>query len=89
MMAGKAGIADHINIGAKAIVGAYAGVHTDIPEGEVFLGTPARPQREFKRWHLTLEKLPELRKQVAEMRRRLGLERGDLGSSSDDARAAG
>ena len=46
---GRAGIADHIVIGAGARVAATAGVMKDIPAGETWAGTPARPIRRFMR----------------------------------------
>jgi UDP-3-O-[3-hydroxymyristoyl] glucosamine N-acyltransferase len=46
---GRAGIADHLEIGAGAKVAAAAGVMNDIPAGEVWAGTPARPIRRFMR----------------------------------------
>ena len=46
---GRAGIADHISIGAGARVAATAGVMKDIPTGETWAGTPARPIRRFMR----------------------------------------
>jgi UDP-3-O-[3-hydroxymyristoyl] glucosamine N-acyltransferase len=44
---GKAGVADHLNIGAGAGIGAAASVFKDVPAGEVWTGFPARP---LKRW---------------------------------------
>jgi UDP-3-O-[3-hydroxymyristoyl] glucosamine N-acyltransferase len=46
---GRAGIADHIDIGAGARIAAAAGVMKDIPAGETWAGTPARPIRRFMR----------------------------------------
>ena len=46
---GRAGIADHMTIGAGARVGAAAGVLKDIPPGETWSGTPARPIRRWMR----------------------------------------
>lgn len=44
---GQAGVADHVTIGAGARVGGQAGVLKDIPAGETWGGTPARP---FRNW---------------------------------------
>jgi UDP-3-O-[3-hydroxymyristoyl] glucosamine N-acyltransferase len=46
---GRAGIADHLNIGAGAKIAAAAGVMKDVPAGEMWVGTPARPIRRFMR----------------------------------------
>jgi UDP-3-O-[3-hydroxymyristoyl] glucosamine N-acyltransferase len=73
VLAGKVGIADHVHIGTGAVLGASSGVHADIPAGQVYLGTPARPERETKRLALLMEKLPEMRRQIAELQTHLGL----------------
>jgi UDP-3-O-[3-hydroxymyristoyl] glucosamine N-acyltransferase len=44
---GHAGVADHLTIGSGARVGAGAGVIKDIPPGETWGGTPARPIRQW------------------------------------------
>ncbi|HEX6859019.1 MAG TPA: UDP-3-O-(3-hydroxymyristoyl)glucosamine N-acyltransferase [Caulobacteraceae bacterium] len=44
---GRAGVADHINIGAGARIAAAAGVMKDVPAGETWGGTPARPIRQW------------------------------------------
>ncbi|HWF00605.1 MAG TPA: UDP-3-O-(3-hydroxymyristoyl)glucosamine N-acyltransferase [Caulobacteraceae bacterium] len=44
---GRAGISDHITIGAGARIAAAAGVMKDVPSGESWGGSPARP---VKRW---------------------------------------
>jgi len=49
MFGGRAGIADHLDIGAGAKIAAAAGVMKDVPPGEVWAGTPARPLRRFMR----------------------------------------
>ena len=49
MLGGRVGIADHITIGSFAQVAASAGLMHDIPQGERWAGSPARPMREFFR----------------------------------------
>jgi UDP-3-O-[3-hydroxymyristoyl] glucosamine N-acyltransferase len=49
MFGGRAGIADHLQIGAGAKIAAAAGVMKNVPAGEVWAGTPARPLRRFMR----------------------------------------
>nr|B0SZ11.1 RecName: Full=UDP-3-O-acylglucosamine N-acyltransferase [Caulobacter sp. K31] len=44
---GKAGVADHLTIGAGANIGAAASVFKSVPAGETWTGFPARP---LKRW---------------------------------------
>ena len=81
-MGGKVGIADHVNIGARARLGAHAGVHADIPEDGRVLGSPARPERDAKRVMIAMDRLPQMRRELNEIRRRLGLD--SAGDGRDD-----
>ncbi|HWE75994.1 MAG TPA: UDP-3-O-(3-hydroxymyristoyl)glucosamine N-acyltransferase [Stellaceae bacterium] len=47
MVGGQVGMAGHLTIGDGAKIGAQAGVIRDIEKGEVMLGSPAMPIREF------------------------------------------
>jgi UDP-3-O-[3-hydroxymyristoyl] glucosamine N-acyltransferase len=73
VIAGQAGITDHIHIGNRSVIGAQAGVTRDVPEGQRMLGHPATPEREQKRILLTLEKLPQMRRDLLRIQRHLGL----------------
>lgn len=88
VMAGKAGVADHVTIGDRAVLGAMAGVFTDVPAGETYLGLPGRPERDAKRQHLLLERIPEMRRQLSEVRQFLNLNgrRGPDNPEAPDAR---
>jgi UDP-3-O-[3-hydroxymyristoyl] glucosamine N-acyltransferase len=46
-LGGQAAIAGHLHVGAGAKIGAQSGVMSDVPAGEVLLGTPAQPRRKF------------------------------------------
>jgi UDP-3-O-[3-hydroxymyristoyl] glucosamine N-acyltransferase len=46
---GRAGVADHISVGSGARIAAAAGVMKDVPAGETWGGTPARPIRQWMR----------------------------------------
>jgi UDP-3-O-[3-hydroxymyristoyl] glucosamine N-acyltransferase len=71
VMAGQAGIGDHIVIGDNVVVLAKAGVHKDIPAGTRVLGTPALPDREMAKIYMTLPKLPQMRRDLEELKARL------------------
>lgn len=75
VIAGQVGIADHVHIAERAVIGARSGVVRDVPAGEHMLGAPARPENEEKRILLSLGKLPELCREVRQMKQRLGLDR--------------
>ena len=62
MLGGGVGIADHIQIGDRAQVGARSGVMHDIPGNERWVGAPAMPAREFFRQVAALQALAKSRK---------------------------
>lgn len=61
-LGGRAGLADHVRIGVGASLAAGAGVFRDIPDGETWGGTPARPLREYMREIAWLSKQTKKRK---------------------------
>ena len=73
VVAGQVGITDHVHIGDGAIIGAKAGVTKDVPAGQRTLGAPATPERDQKRILMTLERLPEMRKELRRILQHLGL----------------
>lgn len=70
---GHAGAIDHIEIGDGAMAAAKAAVTQDVAPGEIVMGNPARPRREFLRAHAAVYHLPEI---VRRMRNR---EEGNAG----------
>jgi UDP-3-O-[3-hydroxymyristoyl] glucosamine N-acyltransferase len=50
VVAGQAGIAGHVRVGAGARIGAQAGAMNDVPAKTDVIGSPAMPAREF--WRL-------------------------------------
>jgi UDP-3-O-[3-hydroxymyristoyl] glucosamine N-acyltransferase len=73
VIAGQAGIVDHVRIGDRATIGAQAGVTKEVPAGQRVLGSPATPERDQKRILMTLEKLPEMRRDVRRIKAHLGI----------------
>lgn len=78
VMAGQAGVRDHVHIGSRATLGAMAGIMNDVPEGATMIGIPATPDREQMVKQIALAKLPDMRQQlkalektVAELQQRL------------------
>lgn len=49
IMGGRVTAADHVNIGANSKVAGASGILRDIPEGETWGGTPAKPLRQYLR----------------------------------------
>lgn len=58
---GRAGVADHVVIGAGASIAAAAGVMKDVPPGEVWGGSPARPLRRWMRETAWIAKMAHAR----------------------------
>ena len=75
-LAGQVGIAGHLQIGNQVTIAAQSGVMDNIPDGEKWLGTPARPDRQMKRIYIGWERLPELLQRVLELEKRLGDHKG-------------
>ena len=73
VVAGQAGITDHVHIGAGAIIGAKAGVTKDVAPGQRVLGTPAAPEHDQKRILMSLQKVPEMNKELRRIKQHLGL----------------
>ncbi len=74
VIAGQVGIVDHVHIGDRAVIGAKAGVTKEVGAGERMLGAPATAEREQKRILMTLEKLPEIRRDIRAIKHQLGLD---------------
>jgi UDP-3-O-[3-hydroxymyristoyl] glucosamine N-acyltransferase len=81
-LAGQAGLVGHIEVGDGAIVGAQAGITNDVPPGARMLGSPAIPGQIARRYMAVLPRLPQvkrdviaLERRVAELEARLGIER--------------
>jgi UDP-3-O-[3-hydroxymyristoyl] glucosamine N-acyltransferase len=49
MLGGQVGIADHVKVGAGVSLAGAAGVLRDVPDGETWGGTPAKPIRQWMR----------------------------------------
>ncbi len=64
VMAGQVGLSDHLHIGHRAILGAKAGLMNDVPDGAVFIGVPATPERDQWRMWGHVRQLPDMRRQL-------------------------
>ncbi len=70
-MGGQVGVVGHIKIGDKVQVGAQSGVAHDVNPGEIISGSPAFPHREWLRAQALFPKLPELRRGLAALEKRV------------------
>jgi UDP-3-O-[3-hydroxymyristoyl] glucosamine N-acyltransferase len=70
-LAGQVGTAGHIEIGDNVMVGGQSGVSHDLAANQAYSGSPAVPHRQFLRMVTVLPKLPEMRKTLFEIEKRL------------------
>jgi UDP-3-O-[3-hydroxymyristoyl] glucosamine N-acyltransferase len=73
VIGGQVGIGDKARIESGAVLGSGAGVLSSkiIRSGQVMWGTPARPLKEHLEQLANLSRLPDIRRQVADLKRRL------------------
>lgn len=65
--AGQVGVADHARLGSGCIVGSQAGVPKEVPAGATYLGSPAIPIAEVRRFFPVRTKLPEALRTIRTM----------------------
>jgi UDP-3-O-[3-hydroxymyristoyl] glucosamine N-acyltransferase len=73
VIAGQVGVVDHVNIGDRTQVGGQSAIIHDVPGDQRLLGSPAIRERDQKRILMTLERLPEMRKDVQAIKQHLGM----------------
>ena len=71
VLAGQVGIVGHVLVGDGARVAAGSGVPHDVPPGETVSGAPAVQHALWLRQSAALKRLPELLREVRELRARL------------------
>jgi UDP-3-O-[3-hydroxymyristoyl] glucosamine N-acyltransferase len=69
--AGQVGIAGHLTVGDDAVVGAQAGVPSDLAGGQMYLGAPAMPRKEFGKSLAHVAGIPKLKEKIKELEARL------------------
>lgn len=73
MCGGTCQVADHVSITDNVVLGGRSGVSKDILKPGVYAGYPLEPLKDNLRNTANFTKLTELRRQVAELRRKVGL----------------
>jgi UDP-3-O-[3-hydroxymyristoyl] glucosamine N-acyltransferase len=71
VLGGQAGVGDHLRIGAGARVGARAGVMGNVAAGAAVSGFGPLPHGEFLRCQAVYDQLPQLRRRIIELEKRL------------------
>ena len=70
-LAGQVGVAGHITIGKGTIATAQTGIPNSVEPGSFISGYPAIPNREWLKASAIFRRLPELRKLLQDLQRRL------------------
>ncbi|AJE03723.1 UDP-3-O-(3-hydroxymyristoyl)glucosamine N-acyltransferase [Geobacter pickeringii] len=70
-LAGQVGVAGHLSIGDNVMVGAKSGIPGNIPSGSLVSGIPAFSHREWLRSMAVVPKLPDLKKTVAALEKKV------------------
>jgi len=70
-LAGQVGVAGHLSIGDNVIVGAQSGVPGSLSANAGYSGTPAIPHKEWLKSMAVVPKLPDLRKTIASLEKRI------------------
>ena len=73
VMGGQVGVNDHVRIGDGAMIAAKAAVAGDVESGARLAGIPAVPLLEAARSAAALRHLPEMRRRLRELERRLSV----------------
>jgi UDP-3-O-[3-hydroxymyristoyl] glucosamine N-acyltransferase len=73
VIGGQVGIGDKARIESHAVLGSGCGILTSkiVRAGQVMWGTPARPLKQHLEQLANLSRLPELRQEIAELKRRM------------------
>ncbi len=71
VLAGQVGIVGHLHIGDHVVVAAQSGVSKNIPEKQVWLGSPAFEKGSYFKSVAIFRKLPELMKRVEQLEEKI------------------
>ena len=71
ILAGQAGVAGHVKISDNIIIGAQAGVMHNLEKPGFYIGSPATPHIAYKKRECVTRRLPEIKKQIDAMQKKL------------------
>lgn len=73
VLGGQAGVAGHLKIGDNVILGGKTGASNNIPDNKVMMGEWAMDAAKFRRVYAVFRNLPELSREVNQIRKELKL----------------
>jgi UDP-3-O-[3-hydroxymyristoyl] glucosamine N-acyltransferase len=68
---GQAAVAGHLEIGDNVSIAGRGGVTSSVPANGIYSGLPLQPHREWLRSMAVIPRLPELKKTVSDLEKRL------------------
>ena len=71
IVAGQAAISDHIHIGKDAIIEGQAGAMRDVADGDVQVGSPAFPIKQYWTEIAHIHRLPKMYDEFKTMKKRM------------------
>jgi UDP-3-O-[3-hydroxymyristoyl] glucosamine N-acyltransferase len=77
ILAGQVGTAGHLTVGDGATLTAQSGVPTDVPAGAIYSGYPAMENLGWRKSVAVFNRLPELQKELRELRAEVARLRGE------------
>lgn len=77
IMGGQVGIVDHVKIGNNVMIAGKTGIMSDIEDGKKIAGIPARDYKTWLKIQAYLEKLPEIKKTLDVIMKKIQEEEGD------------
>ncbi|MBA2503292.1 MAG: UDP-3-O-(3-hydroxymyristoyl)glucosamine N-acyltransferase [Pyrinomonadaceae bacterium] len=85
VIGGQVGMGDHARVERGAIVGSKAGILPGkiVRAGQVMWGVPVRPLDEYKRLNAHFGRLPQMHKELQELRRRVAELTAQVGGSNE------
>lgn len=76
ILAGQVGAAGHLTIGDGATISSQSGVPSDVPAGAVYSGYPAMDNRDWRKSVAVFNRLPDVQKELRELRAEVARLRG-------------
>jgi len=77
ILGGQVGVANQANIGDGVQAGAKAGIHSNVEPGEIVMGSPFLPYRQFLKASAAYSRLPEIYQLFKRLQRKFGEELKD------------
>ena len=84
-LAGQVGVVGHITIGDNVMVGGQSGVTGALSSNAVYSGSPAIPHKEWLKSSMVLPRLPEIRKTVSALEKRIAELEARLNQNSQES----